>query len=217
MPTSYRLIAAAREQHSQTVDLFTILRTRGVIPNTASQLAGSIQTKGLLVRLNRITLRLPRGQPTLENLHTREVQSQSPPQNIPAGLLAIAGAVDDRVLIPWNERRIRNHVLRWNPPRARNDLRVRKQVERLTNIENERPLARGQQLMKRLRLDAVPLQFTPIPQAFHPDDPEDQDAQPDRANRNQIHIHPSTTFQESDSSEAREDASRDHKGISSAC
>src|SRR5258708_23974885 len=55
------------------------------------ELAGSIQVKGLLVRLNRITLRLPRIQPTLENLHTREVQSQGPPQKIPAGLHAIAG------------------------------------------------------------------------------------------------------------------------------
>src|SRR6266851_8561257 len=156
-------------------------------------LACSIQPKGLLVRLNRITLRLPRSQPTLENLHTCEVQSQSPPQNIPAGLLAVAGTVQNRVLIPWNERRIRNHVLRWNPPRPRNNLRVRKQVERLTNIENKHPLARGQQLMQSLRFNTVPLQLTPIPQALHPDDPEDQGTQPDRANRNQSHLHPSST------------------------
>src|SRR6266851_545775 len=64
--------------------------------------------------------------------------------------------------------------------------------------------------MESLRFNTVPLHLTPIPQAFHHDDPEDQDAQPNRANRNQSHLNPSTAFQESDSPAAREDSSQGH-------
>jgi hypothetical protein len=65
------------------------------------------------------------------------------------------------------------------------------EIERLTNIEQKNFFMRRHQLIQCIRLNAMHLQLTPVPQTLQPDKPEDQDAKPDRTDRNQIHIHPS--------------------------
>ena len=83
-------------------------------------------------------------------------------QNLSTGFIAGAGTVNDRVFLFRNERRVLKHFFRGNPFCARDDLRVRQQVERLANIKQKYLLISGQQRVECLRCDAVLLHLTPV-------------------------------------------------------
>src|SRR5271170_374296 len=157
------------------------------------QLRRSIKMKRLGIHLHRIALGLPCRQSALEKFNSRELQRKRPLQNHSAGLLADARAVNHRILLLRNQRGLLNYLLRRDPPRSGNNLRVRQQIKRLPDIKHKDVLLPLQQIMQGFWLDAVLVQLSSVPQLPDSEYPEDQDDKPDHADRNQIHIHPPRT------------------------
>ncbi len=151
------------------------------------QLTRRIQMKWRIVPLHRIPLRLPSRQATLQKFDSRKFHRQRPLQNHPAGVFAHARAIHHRILVLRKRRSVLDNLLRGNPCRSRDNLRMRQQIQRLPHIEHQHLRLGLQQRMQRLRLDAVRLQFPPLPHPPSPVKSHQQHAKSNHADRNQPH------------------------------
>src|ERR1700722_518516 len=94
------------------------------VPFSMSSQTRSIEVKNFPVRLDRIAFRFPGGQFPRGEFDPEEKRSQRPMQNRSAGLFTGASTVHDGFPLMGDQRWISEHLVRRNPPCARNNLRV---------------------------------------------------------------------------------------------
>ena len=88
------------------------------------ELVSSVEVKGFVVSLDRITLRLPPRQSTFQEFYSQELHGLSSTQDDSAGFITGTGTVNDRVLLFRDEQRILKQFPWGNPRCARDDLRI---------------------------------------------------------------------------------------------
>src|SRR5215469_16022986 len=100
------------------------------VPGSTVRLLISVEVERLFVGLDRITLRFPASQSTLEEFDSEEMHGFSPMQDFSAGLVTRASTVNNHVFIFRDEQRILEQFLGRNPRRSGDNLRIGQQVKR---------------------------------------------------------------------------------------
>src|SRR5579863_9718994 len=113
--------------------------------------------EGFSIGLHRIALRFPSRRSSCEELDSAKAERQRAAQNYSAGLISRTGTVNNDIFIFRNERGFVKHVLRRNPLRAQDKLRIGQEIEGLTNIKEKSLLARHYHRLQLLNGNAVPI------------------------------------------------------------
>ena len=119
--------------------------------------------KGLIVRLDREAACLPCRQAAFEEFDPQKAQGESSMQDDTTGFVTRARAINDRIFVIRDERRILNHFTWGKPLCARNDFGAGQQVERKANVEEKYILIGSKQGMETFWSDAILFHLMPGP------------------------------------------------------